>query len=142
MSSRWLSSPWYVVCLAIVPVVSSHWLSSRRMSSPWHDTVHLRCTFESTHILWLVFQCYFQYIIFGNIVGRCRLHIMAPDRNSAYRNYSLTRVGSFFCEGREACTHCWPLANSHLITLCTQQYEWPLASLFKVSFKLCKLYRP
>ena len=35
MSSRWLSSPWYVVCLAIVPVVSSRWLSSRRMSSPW-----------------------------------------------------------------------------------------------------------
>ena len=38
MSSRWLSSPWYVVRLAIVPVVSSRWKSSRRMSSPWHDT--------------------------------------------------------------------------------------------------------
>ena len=106
------------------------------------NEVHLRCTFENVTKYSYFVICFYSVFIFGNIVGRCRLHIMAPDRNSAYRNYSLTRVGSFFCEGREACTHCWPLANSHLITLCTQQYEWPLASLFKVSFKLCKLYRP
>ena len=49
------------------------------------NEVHLSCTFENV-TKYRYFVIFFLALLFSAIVGRCRLHVMAPGSNSANKN--------------------------------------------------------